>query len=107
MSNIINDSDCGCYNCAKRRDLRKECPWGGTYNHKGEYGEKIGICNAYKHETNADRIRAMSDEDLAHWICKKMGRCDPLMCPGAKLCKAEDGLANGLVKWLKQPADGV
>ena len=57
-----------CNNCAKRRDITKECPWGGTYNHRGEHGEKIGICNAYRHETNADRIRAMSDEQLAHFI---------------------------------------
>ena len=29
----------GCNNCSKRRDITKECPWGGTYQHKGENGE--------------------------------------------------------------------
>jgi len=37
----------GCDNCSKRRDIQKECPWGGTYHYRGEHGEKIGICNAY------------------------------------------------------------
>ena len=76
----VNDSPCP--------DLNRDCPH---------------FCQ----QTNADRIRAMSDEDLARWICKKMVRCDPSMCPGAELCKAEDGLANGLVKWLQQPAEEV
>lgn len=55
--------------------------------------------------TNADRIRVMSDEELAHWICKKMTSCFSNVCPGADLCQSGDGLANGLVKWLKQPAE--
>ena len=55
--------------------------------------------------TNADRIRAMSDEELAHWICKKMMSCSSNVCPGADLCQSGDGLANGLVKWLKQPVE--
>lgn len=55
----------GCNNCAKRRDIKLECPWGGSYQGKGPNGEKIGICNAYRRKTNADRIRAMSDEELA------------------------------------------
>lgn len=54
---------------------------------------------------NADRIRAMSDEELAHWICKKMMSCSSNVCPGADLCQSEDGVANGLVKWLKQPVE--
>lgn len=55
----------GCSNCSKRREIKLECPWGGTYHHKGENGEEIGICNAYRQETNADRIQAMSDEKMA------------------------------------------
>lgn len=84
----------GCNNCAKRRDIEKECPWGGTYHHHGESGEKIGICNAYKKETNADRIRAMSDEELAKNLI-------PMLI---ELC--EDGVpCNELVReWLQQPA---
>lgn len=59
----------GCSNCSKHRDIRKECPWGGTYHHKAESGEHIGICNVYEHETNADHIRSLNDEELANLLC--------------------------------------
>lgn len=69
--------------------------------------EGTTICK-YEHvphtPTNADRIRAMSDEELARWICKKMQNCSIETCTGAELCNLTDGRANGLVKWLQQPA---
>ena len=55
--------------------------------------------------TNADRIRAMSDDDLAEFLCQVKG-CYQENCPGAKLCEFQGGKANGLKKWLKQPAEG-
>ena len=58
----------------------------------------------YEHEekpTNADRIRAMSDEEIAQWLCLNYG-CTK--CLGEKLCTINDGKANGMLKWLKQPA---
>lgn len=57
--------------------------------------------------TNADKIRAMSDEELAEWIlwtntvcdcCAKVQECDEV--PGYKMCK------DGILDWLKQPASG-
>ena len=58
-----------------------------------------------KPQTNADRIRAMSDEELAEFICKRTSSCSSVSCPGAELCVAEDGIANGLKKWLQQPVE--
>lgn len=87
----------GCSNCSKRRDTRKECPWGGTYHHKGEGGEHIGICNAYKQETNADRIRAMSDETLCSFL---------LGWQISTLEDAQNGILpdrEGCKDWLHQP----
>ena len=55
-------------------------------------------------QTNADRIRAMSDEELAEFICEWCN-CVPGYCPGVELCTPSMGKANGLVKWLKQPAE--
>ena len=52
--------------------------------------------------TNADRIRAMSDEEIAQWLCLNYS-CTK--CLGQELCTINDGKANGLLKWLKQPAD--
>lgn len=96
----------GCNNCAKRRYIEKECPWGGTYHHHGEYGEKIGICNAYKKETNADRIRAMSDEELAEFICNirsaKANEHPCSDCVANNFCRMGH---NGMIDWLQQPAE--
>ena len=27
---------------------KPSCPWEGTYHHRGEHGEKIGVCNAWQ-----------------------------------------------------------
>lgn len=62
-------------------------------------------CVDWKPFTNADRIRAMNDKELAVFLCD--GRpCDFCTCPGADLCTMEDGKANGILKWLQQPAEG-
>jgi hypothetical protein len=55
--------------------------------------------------TNGDKIRDMSDEELAVWLCSRFDNCSSYTCPGANYCNGEDGKANGLVKWLKQPAE--
>lgn len=53
--------------------------------------------------TNADRIRAMTDEELKEWFCQQR-ECDDWHCPycnnnvfGAKRC--------GLRGWLKSPVE--
>lgn len=53
--------------------------------------------------TNADRIRAMSDEELAEWMCSLMtAECCDQRCPARNICNLGD---NGLVKWMKQLAE--
>ena len=56
--------------------------------------------------TNADRIRAMSDEELAVWLCDlfSVDTCYT-HCPGYDFCNDAGGLSNGLKKWLQQPAE--
>ena len=49
--------------------------------------------------TNADRIRSMSDEELAEWLCS-MFECRIGKCPACEMCSAGD---NGLIKWLQRP----
>lgn len=56
-----------------------------------------------KPPTNADRIRAMSDKELGVWICKHALSCG--CCVGVELCRSDDGIANGAVKWLQQSAE--
>lgn len=58
-----------------------------------------------KPQTRADRIRAMSDEELAKFICQ---HCDCVEgnCPGVTLCRSDSGTANGVLAWLKQSYEG-
>jgi hypothetical protein len=52
-----------------------------------------------KPETNADRIRAMSDEELAYWVmCPHDDVCD---CPGA----LDGDCMKCVLQWLQQPAE--
>ena len=91
-----------------------KCPC-GLRNHMEEEDCKKTNCNACcpltKPQTNADRIRAMSDEELAKFIdgCYAKYSCD--YCPNGKnvtlrelcngeRCKPKNGM---ILDWLKQP----
>lgn len=56
--------------------------------------------------TNADRIRAMSDEELANFLCEfRSCDSDGYPCSG---CKAENYCRaghNGIEDWLQMPAE--
>lgn len=65
-------------------------------------------CKDYKQATNADRIRAMTDEELAILLCRIMdcsickrniqkdGECDNY---------SADGLSKAVLNWLQRPAE--
>ena len=57
------------------------------------------------HFTNADRIRSMSDEELAKFLAENEWECetynDCAKCPRL----TDDGCVS-LSKWLKQPTEG-
>ncbi len=50
----------------------------------------------YKPMTNADRIRAMTDEELAEWALYK----------APEIGRGYTDSYLGLIKWLQQPAEG-
>lgn len=59
--------------------------------------------NGPKPKTNADRIRAMSDEELAE-VLGELVHCGG--CPMRDNCKVADLPCNNvLLEWLKQPAE--
>ena len=71
----------------------------GKCHYKGECGHKAPL-------TNADRIRTMSDEELAEQFvfmsticefCVKRKNCEEV--PGYKYCM------EGILDWLQQPAE--
>ena len=60
-------------------------------------------CDEYepKKMTNGDRIRAMSDRELARFLCDL--RKDCYECPAESFCHK---VHTGMQDWLKQPAEG-
>ena len=84
----------------------------GDYIIQGVHGE-IYPCKADifqktytedKPKTNADRIRAMSDEEL----CKFLGECKfcDICEEGCDSCTYNGDCDKRLLDWLKQPAEG-
>lgn len=80
-------------------------------NHAVEPGEIVVCCGAFKPPmTNADHIRAMSDEELVVFLDEFSGRCLDCAedaknknCPIYKeghYCRPKDIMA-----WLQQPAE--
>ena len=51
-------------------------------------------------QTNYERILAMNVKELAEFICDNTKECGD--CKGFEYCVADDGHANGLIKWLKK-----
>lgn len=59
------------------------------------HGVTVQECKLGDKETNADRIRSMSDEELKEFICS-MFKCE--------FCDFELGERCGLLNWLRMPA---
>lgn len=83
----------------------KTCPYCGGHGYINQFEDVDGGCRAWANEciackgtgailvpeTNADRIRRMSDEELAKWLeYEGGGAC-------AEVC--------GWLNWLQQPAE--
>lgn len=65
--------------------------------------EKYNKDNGIKPQTNADRIRAMSDEGLAEFLysCEFCDICEE----GCDSCTYNGDCKRRLAEWLKQPAE--
>lgn len=57
--------------------------------------------------SNADRIRAMSDEELAKLIAENAytGACNDFGIPHQGQCCHNCERCDAIIKWLKQPAE--
>ena len=88
---------------------RAQCPYGARCEAFAVYTDdsecaKFNQSVQAKPETNADRIRAMSDEEL----CKLLGEykfCD--ICEeGCDSCTYNGDCDKRLLEWLQRPAEG-
>ena len=55
-------------------------------------------------KTNADRIRSMSDEELAEWLDKLITHCNDGPCFN---CFMQKACLTSMLDWLKQEANDV
>ena len=82
------------------KDCTTNCVYRGKDN-EARCGSFVGTV------TNADRIRAMSDEELAKWIDWLFGRCE--WCDTDKIATDDCNdveCAPCILEWLQQPFEG-
>ena len=97
----------------------KTCPYCGGHGYINQFEDIEGGCRAWANEciackgtgailvpeTNADRIRRMSDEELAEFLAEPC-RCDvDPGCDGYREC-GNDLCLQYLLKWLQRPCEG-
>lgn len=64
----------------------------------------IRDCQYFRTKTNADRIRAMTDEELAVWLDDMICDCDCNPVPCREFCKVED-CHEAWLRWLKKEVE--
>ena len=65
--------------------------------------DMVRDCRHFRHKTNGDRIRAMSDEELAEQLNKMVQSCGG--CPMNKDCVCDMPCEDAFLLWLKEPAE--
>lgn len=101
-----------CRTCAYLRKCIEKATKEG-YEHNVNFDPKDGCTGiGYKSNTNADRIRAMSDDELAAWLVQKTVYQESAWSEPSYLNfltsrdDTKENAIKGTVEWLKQPAEG-
>ena len=58
-----------------------------------------------KPQTNADRIRSMSDEELAGFLSSNAFDCAGTLCCASAFCESAETCKERFLSWLKSPAE--
>ena len=70
---------------------------------KFDPNESVKYCTGFEPITNSDRIRAMSDEELAEDYCKTILKV--MQYYGIKNTGILEDAVRARLEWLKQPAE--
>ena len=63
-------------------------------------------CPHFREKTNADRIRSMSDEELAMFLCSfRSCDADEYICEGCKATQYCRAGHTGTIDWLQMPTE--
>ena len=94
----------GSYNCACAREV---CDWTCTTYATMMSNLVPNTAEPFKnlskpYKSNADRIRAMTDEELAEWIASQPIECD---CSALKCKGCGDDCYAAWLDWLKQEVE--
>lgn len=67
---------------------------------------KKGNCKGYIPMSNADRIRAMSNEELSEWLCQALD-CDfcKAYLQNMSIYSCCENQVKGIFDWLQSPAE--
>ena len=69
-------------------------------------GVTVQECKLASKKTNVDRVRSMSDEELAIFLCNfRSCDADEYICEGCKAEKYCRAGHEGTIDWLQQPAE--
>ena len=90
-------------------NVRAKCPDGQHCELYAAFTDG-SLCDQFNEQalnqpvTNADRIRAMSDEELAALLIRDL--CDEVFCVEAncKWAECPDDCTDAALRWLRQPA---
>ena len=94
----------GCKNCPAYKKCTAQYRSSRCAHNRATYGVESDPF------TNADRIRAMSDEELASWAKKQIG-CGAGFFPCGVVCNnkceahSPEECRTRIMEWLKQPAE--
>lgn len=106
-ADCIHESACrGWTNGRAISDISaSQCPNHETVKESGAY--LCGVLDERnRKKTNADRIRSMSDEELAMFLCNfRSCDADEYICEGCKATKYCRAGHAGTIDWLQQPAE--
>lgn len=84
-----------CENCTEKNICEVQ-------NMMNNYGFQCKMFSPVRPSTNADLIRAMSDEELAEWFDRHAS--EPLWCVLPE-CPDHEECVKCILKWLKSPVE--
>ena len=105
----VSGDPCLHYDCSNR-NICGYCKTTVCINNNYRHEELFETSNrsnpiVAKPQTNADRIRAMTDEELAEWIGKVTAGGYGMCAPGHYDCTGKDSCAPCWLDYLKQEVD--
>lgn len=85
--------------------VAETCNYFDKHRHCSDECKSIGVCRII---TNADRIRAMTDEELVDLIIRYDSNLDCYFAPpNSQYHTDEESAKMDALKWLQQPTDEV